>query len=157
LLCDAAVVAVSEDFRGNVLDVGRRRRTIPTTLRLALRLRDRGCRFPGCTNRFVDGHHILPWSKGGPTTLANLCSLCRRHHTYVREGGIRIVADGAGGFAFVRSDGRPIVATPVQGSFERLRAQNPDGIGASTNLPRGAGGSADIGVAVWTLMPVATA
>jgi len=47
LLCDAAIVEVVEDSRGNVLDVGRRRRTIPTLLRRALRLRDRGCRFPG--------------------------------------------------------------------------------------------------------------
>src|SRR6185503_9063817 len=67
LLCDAAVVEVVEDTRGNVLDVGRRRRTIPTALRRALRLRDRGCRFPGCTNRHVDGHHVVPWARGGAT------------------------------------------------------------------------------------------
>ncbi|MCW5889054.1 MAG: DUF222 domain-containing protein [bacterium] len=60
LACDATVVAVTEDSRGNVLDVGRRRRTIPTLLRRALHLRDGGCRFPGCTNRRVDGHHIVP-------------------------------------------------------------------------------------------------
>jgi hypothetical protein len=48
LLCDATVVEIVEDSRGSVLDVGRRRRTIPTLLRRALRLRDRGCRFPGC-------------------------------------------------------------------------------------------------------------
>ena len=69
LLCDATVVEVVEDSRGNVLDVGRRRRTIPTGLRRALRLRDRGCRFPGCTNRHVDGHHIVPWARGGGTAL----------------------------------------------------------------------------------------
>jgi hypothetical protein len=33
LACDATVVEVKEGSRGNVLDVGRRRRTIPTTLR----------------------------------------------------------------------------------------------------------------------------
>jgi len=28
-------------------------------MRRALRIRDSGCRFPGCTNtRFVDGHHM---------------------------------------------------------------------------------------------------
>jgi Domain of unknown function (DUF222) len=65
LACDAVVVRVVEDSRGNVLDIGRRRRTIPTLLRRALHLRDRGCRFPGCTNRMVDGHHVLPWARGG--------------------------------------------------------------------------------------------
>ena len=108
LLCDAAVVEVVEDTRGNVLDVGRRRRTIPTALRRALRLRDRGCRFPGCTNRHVDGHHVVPWARGGATTLANLCSLCRRHHTHVHEYGFRVEADGAGGFRFFRPDGAEV-------------------------------------------------
>jgi hypothetical protein len=102
LLCDATVVEVVEDSRGNVLDVGRRRRTIPTLLRRALRLRDRGCLFPGCTNRVVDGHHVVPWSRGGSTTLENLCSLCRRHHTHVHEYGFRVEAGSAGVFRFLR-------------------------------------------------------
>jgi Domain of unknown function (DUF222) len=72
LACDATVVRVTEDSRGNVLDLGRRRRTIPTLLRRALYLRDRGCRFPGCTNRLVDGHHVVPWAHGGTTALGNL-------------------------------------------------------------------------------------
>src|SRR5262249_26810313 len=134
LLCDAAVVEVVEDSRGNVLDVGRRRRTIPTLLRRALRLRDRGCRFPGCTNRQVDGHHVVPWARGGATALQNLCSLCRRHHTYVHEHGFRLEGNGAGGFRFFRPDGRELTAAdaapvlvgdPVETLRERDRA---DGI-----------------------------
>ena len=54
----------------------------------ALRSRDGGCRFPGCTNtRFVDGHHIKHWADGGETSLDNLVLLCRRHHHLVHEGG----------------------------------------------------------------------
>jgi hypothetical protein len=45
LACDAAIVAVVEDKSGTPLDVGRRRRTIPTALRRALHLRDRGRAF----------------------------------------------------------------------------------------------------------------
>lgn len=159
LLCDAAVVAVRDDSRGNTAEVGRRRRTIPTMLRRALRLRDDGCRFPGCTNRIVDGHHIVPWSQGGPTTLTNLCSLCRRHHTYVHEGGVRIVSDAAGGLAFFRDDGRPIdaagkpVFVPGCGA-EALRDRHREvglTIDASTNAPR-ADRRADYDLAVWTLM-----
>jgi hypothetical protein len=80
LACDAQVVMVVENARGTPLDIGRRRRTIPTALRRALRYRDRGCRFPGRGNRIVEGHHVVPWSHGGETRLANLCSLCRTHH-----------------------------------------------------------------------------
>ncbi len=110
LLCDATVATVREDSRGNVLDVGRRRRTIPTLLRRALNLRDRGCRFPGCTNRFIDGHHIVPWARGGATKLDNLLSLCRRHHTFVHDFEVRIVHDD-GALRFVRKDGTPILVT----------------------------------------------
>src|SRR5688572_7357831 len=48
LACDAALVTVLEDTAGNVLNVGRKTRTIPPAIRRALTLRDQGCRFPGC-------------------------------------------------------------------------------------------------------------
>jgi Domain of unknown function (DUF222)/HNH endonuclease len=69
------------------LSVGRARRTIPPHLREALRLRDGGCRFPGCDrpHEWCDAHHIVHWADGGPTELTNLVSLCRRHHRVVHE------------------------------------------------------------------------
>ena len=144
LLCDAAVVELVEDSRGNVLDVGRRRRTIPTMLRRALRLRDRGCRFPGCTNRHVDGHHVVPWARGGATALDNLCSLCRRHHTHVHEYGFRVESDGSGGFRFFRPDGTAVevsCAPPVLGTnpLNALRERHHAAgvaIDAQTGYPR---------------------
>jgi hypothetical protein len=56
------------------LSVGRATRTIPAHIRTALHLRDQGCRFPGCDRppAWTDGHHIIHWSDGGPTELANL-------------------------------------------------------------------------------------
>ena len=57
-------------------------------MRRALRIRDGGCRFPGCTHdRFVDGHHIHHWADGGETSLDNLVLLCRHHHHLVHDGG----------------------------------------------------------------------
>ena len=118
LACDAAVVTVLEDRSGNPLDVGRRRRTIPTALRRALRLRDRSCLYPGCENRRVDGHHVVPWSRGGATKLANLASLCRSHHRYVHELGFRIERRDDGRFAFFAPAGwevKPTCAAPPLG------------------------------------------
>jgi hypothetical protein len=115
LACDAAVVTVVEDRNGHPLDVGRRRRTIPTALRRALRLRDRGCVFPGCENRRVDSHHVVPWSRGGATKLANLASLCRSHHRYVHELGFRIEPRDDGRFTFFAPAGwevKPVCAAP---------------------------------------------
>ncbi|MEM8817798.1 MAG: HNH endonuclease signature motif containing protein, partial [Pseudomonadota bacterium] len=83
----------------------RKSRSIPPAIRRALRLRDRGCRFPGCTHsRFVDGHHVKHWADGGETSLDNLVLLCRHHHRLVHEGsyGCRRTADGR--FVFTTPD-----------------------------------------------------
>jgi hypothetical protein len=53
----------------------------PATLDTATRLRDRTCRAPVCTRPAsdCDCDHVVPWPEG-PTSLANTCCLCRRHH-----------------------------------------------------------------------------
>lgn len=80
-----------EDERGNTIDVGRKTRTIPAALRRALRARDGGCRFPGCTNRrFVDAHHLRHWADGGETSLDNTVLACRRHHRALHELGFTV-------------------------------------------------------------------
>jgi hypothetical protein len=85
--CDASMVVMRHDGVGRALDVGRRRRTIPSHIRRALAARDVTCRFPGCTSRRCDAHHVEHWAHGGATRLDNLLLLCRRHHRAVHEGG----------------------------------------------------------------------
>jgi hypothetical protein len=112
LACDASVVVMRESGDGTPLDVGRKTRTIPTAIRRALTSRDRRCRFPGCTARRCDAHHLVHWADGGPTSLDNLVLLCRRHHRLAHEGGFRATRDRAGEVAFVRPDGRRLEASP---------------------------------------------
>lgn len=76
------------------------------------RNRDRGCRFPGCESRQVDRRHVKPWSQGGETELANLCSLCRTHHRYLHELRFRVEVRGDGGFAFFDAAPVPRSAPP---------------------------------------------
>jgi hypothetical protein len=88
LACDGAIVPLLEDNDGQPLSIGRKSRSIPPAIRRALRARDRGCRFPGCINRYrIDGHHIKHWADGGETSLDNLLQLCRHHHRLLHEGG----------------------------------------------------------------------
>ena len=88
IACDCSATVIREDEAGEPLSIGRRSRTIPPPMRRALKARDGGCRFPGCTNhKFVDGHHIQHWANGGETSLENLVLLCRHHHRLVHEGG----------------------------------------------------------------------
>jgi Domain of unknown function (DUF222)/HNH endonuclease len=103
LSCDASLISVLENERGEPLDVGRKTRSIPP----ALNTRDAGCRFPGCTHqRYVDAHHIEHWADGGDTKLSNLVTLCRLHHRLVHEGEITVESDPGGGWRFLHPDGR---------------------------------------------------
>jgi hypothetical protein len=64
------------------LDIGAVTDTIPVHLRRAVAVRDRHCRFPGCTQPAAacQPHHIIPRAQRGPTSLANLLNLCTFHH-----------------------------------------------------------------------------
>jgi len=112
LSCDASRTWMRRDSEGNVLEVGRRTRTIPPALRRALLHRDQVCRFPGCGLRFVQGHHIQHWAHGGPTTLAYLVLLCRRHHRAVHEDGYRVARSENGVLQFTGPDGHLIPEAP---------------------------------------------
>jgi hypothetical protein len=106
--CDAAIVPVLERG-GETLSVGRRRRLVTPGLRRALRRRDRGCRFPGCTHqRFLHAHHIRHWAHGGGTDLDNLVHLCSYHHRLVHEGGFTVERGDGGRLRFRRPDGRAL-------------------------------------------------
>ena len=160
--CDAAVVRIVERD-GRPLTVGRRTRTIPPALRRALRSRDDGCQFPGCTHRhFLHAHHIQHWARGGPTTLENLVQLCSYHHRLVHEGGFRVERSGRGAVRFRRPDGRAIAPAPgcasvLGGSLaEQPRARGVV-VDAWTCRPRSAGEPLDYDLAMDALLPRALA
>ena len=119
LACDAALVALLHGAGGEVLDVGRRTRAVPTALRRALLDRDRSqCQFPGCTSRHCDAHHVVHWADGGETQLSNLVLCGRFHHRALHEEGFQVVADAAGQFQFLRPDGVPLPAEPPAACWE---------------------------------------
>ena len=113
LCCDGSVVGmVHGEEQATPLSVGRKQRTVSTSIRRALWARDRGCVFPGCHHqRFVDAHHVKHWAKGGETTLENLVLLCDAHHRLVHEGGFGIAKDHQARWYFKRPDGRAVPAS----------------------------------------------
>jgi hypothetical protein len=96
--CDCMLIPAVLGGKSEPLDLGRQRRLVPTGIRRALYLRDRGCAFPGCHRppRHCQGHHIRHWADGGPTDLANLVLMCAHHHRLLHRSGwqVRIAADG---------------------------------------------------------------
>jgi hypothetical protein len=91
LACDCSRVDVDVGESGELLDVGRARRTIPAAIGRALWLRDGGCRAPGCGRRHhLHAHHIEAWADGGKTSMSNLALLCPGHHLQVHEGNLSV-------------------------------------------------------------------
>ncbi|MGI8576601.1 MAG: DUF222 domain-containing protein [Nocardioidaceae bacterium] len=82
LACDAQLIPAVLNGPGQLLDLGRARRTFDGPARLAVTLRDRGCIHPGCDRpaRWCDVHHVIPWWHGGRTDLTNGVLLCGTHH-----------------------------------------------------------------------------
>jgi hypothetical protein len=112
LACDAAVVVMRHDAAGNVLDVGRKTRSVPPAIRRALDARDTGCRFPGCTARRCDAHHVVHWAAGGATSFDNLVLLGRHHHLLLHEGGYSVRRGAGRDFTFVDEAGRVVATVP---------------------------------------------
>lgn len=91
LACDSPILGAVVDQHGEVLALGRTRRLVSRAQRRALMIRDRMCRFPGCSQtRHLKAHHRVSWANGGSTDLDNLILLCQWHHTAVHEGGMTI-------------------------------------------------------------------
>jgi Domain of unknown function (DUF222)/HNH endonuclease len=163
LACDATQVMMRHDRDGRVTEVGARTRTIPPALRRALHHRDRDCRFPGCTARFVDAHHIRHWAHGGPTTLSNLAPLCRRHHRAVHEEGYHVERRTGDDLIFRQPNGRELPdvpptprppADPLQALYD-ANAEHGLRIDAHTGRPTWTGERLDVGWAIDVLHPLA--
>lgn len=158
LACDAAIVPLLERV-GRPLSVGRKTRTVPPALNRALASRDRGCRFPGCTNRHVDAHHVHHWAHGGTTSLDNLVQLCRHHHRLLHEGGYTVETSGPG-FVFRRPDGRRVraVPRPPRGCARSLQESNRRhgrNIDPEASVPLWAGEHLDLGLGVQAMLSIA--
>ena len=54
-------------------------------------------------------HHLIPWAKGGPTSLGNLRLLCRFHHLIViHRWGWKITCHPDGTRTATAPDGRTL-------------------------------------------------
>ena len=129
------------------------------SIRRALKRRDGGCRFPGCTcTRFVDAHHIRHWADGGETSMNNLVLLCRRHHRLVHEEGFGVQAASSGAAWFTRPDGTLIPPGPdprSRGNVVALKVKNRAmgvNITPDTSVPRWCGEKMDNQLAVLGLL-----
>ena len=82
LACTAGIIPAVFGGRSVPLDLGYESRLFSTGQARALSARHDTCAAEGCQRPFAwcDIHHRAPWSKRGPTDLANAVPLCGWHH-----------------------------------------------------------------------------
>jgi len=140
LACDAGVLPTVMGGDSQVLDQGRRTRTVSPAQRRALIARDGGCVFPGCDrpSSWCDAHHIIHWLDHGRTDLDNLVLLCSAHHRCVHEGGWNLTHAG-GSLVFTDPAGRTLAAEPPTARFRLSPPSQPP----PPDLPASVNGNGD--------------
>jgi hypothetical protein len=134
-------------------------RTISGALRRALRLRDKHCRFPGCSSERADAHHVRWRSKGGPTVLENLILLCRFHHRLVHEYGYQVCRGPDGEIRFYDVQRRQLhnrsalVDASPRRDISLVNADHGVSVDALTITPHWCGDRLNLAYAVSTLLP----
>ena len=110
--CDTGTVTVTVDSNGNALNVGREHRLFTPPQRIALSIRDGGCRWNGCDRpaSYCEAHHIDEWhADRGRTDIDRGILLCRHHHMQLHHAGWRITREGKEEFLLHPPGGRPPV------------------------------------------------
>ncbi|MGP6175992.1 DUF222 domain-containing protein [Microbacterium sp. A196] len=114
-VCDSGIVSVTLDPHGNPLNVGREQRLFTPRQRIALAIRDGGCRWRGCDRpaSYCEAHHIDEWDRDhGRTDIDRGILLCRYHHMTLHQGGWRISRRQQDDFALHHPTGESFTMRP---------------------------------------------
>jgi hypothetical protein len=115
LACDAGLLTVIDDEQGEPLHLGPLTSVIPRSVRRRMALRDRTCRWPGCTGAVIEAHHRQHRADHGGHDVENLVGLCRAHHRDVHVHHVRVTLDDDGSMRFWRRNGTEISAAGPPG------------------------------------------
>ncbi|MEJ1229573.1 MAG: HNH endonuclease signature motif containing protein [Galbitalea sp.] len=93
--CEGGTLGLVFDDDGHTLNLGRTTRDYTTRQRIAMAVRDGGCRFGGCERpiSWCEAHHINEWLRDhGETNVDDGIMLCRTHHMLIHDNHWRIPA-----------------------------------------------------------------
>ena len=104
LACSAGVIPAVLGGKGQVLDVGRKRRLHSEAQRVAMGLRDGGCTERDCDKppAMCHAHHDIPWAAGGRTDVEHGRLLCGHHHRRIHDHRYRVDRHPDGSVSFHR-------------------------------------------------------
>jgi hypothetical protein len=108
--CDAGIREITVSGEGTPLDVGRDKRLFTPRQRVALALRDGGCRWCGAEPSRCEAHHLEHWVEHrGRTDLADGILLCRNCHMRLHNQGWLITRVGSTYYLHPPGGGEPRV------------------------------------------------
>jgi hypothetical protein len=93
--CEGGTIPVRFTDDGT-MNLGREQRLYSRRQRIAMGVRDGGCRFPGCAKppSWCEAHHTKQWARDhGTTNLEDGILLCRYHHMLTHTGSWEITRD----------------------------------------------------------------
>ena len=104
LACRAGILPIVLGGPSVVLDAGRKSRFHSETQRIAMGIRDGGCRAAGCDAppALCQAHHTIEWSRGGTTSVDGGELYCSKHHHLVHDPAYQHTLDKHGKVRFSR-------------------------------------------------------
>ena len=120
---------VTDPLSGGVADIDSRRRLFPARLRALLEVRDRTCRTPWCDAPIRHSDHVVAYSKGGETDLANGQGLCEACNYARQQAGWRAETRA-------QSQHTVVTTTPTGQSYESQAPPRPGARGSGHDPPR---------------------
>ena len=127
--CASDATFVRLDENGEVVEAGSQRRFFTDSQILAIIGRDGDtCPAPYCDrpSAWSDGHHLIPRSKGGPTTVGNGALPCEGHHVLLHEGHWTLQRLPDGRYRLTHPDGRTLGPEPPRPGHNRPPPDPPD-------------------------------
>ena len=102
------------DTKAQDMWLGRRQRTASEAQRVALIARDQHCIGCGANPLWCRAHHIIWWSKNGPTDLENLALVCDDCHHKIHDDGWQVNRDPDTGKFHLKPPNPTNAADPVE-------------------------------------------
>ena len=147
-ICDSGTVTVDVAPNGDPLNLGREQRLYSSRQRIALSVRDGGCRWNGCDRpaSYCESHHIDHWvADGGRTDIDRGLLFCRFHHLQLHNRGWKVTRHGLGPFMLHPPDGGDPIPLERRATLDYAlafadafaNALSPPGTGHGTGISTG--------------------
>ncbi len=114
------------DTKAQNMWLGHKQRTASEAQRVALIARDQHCVGCGANPLWCRAHHIIWWSKNGPTDFDNLVLVCDDCHHKIHDHGWQVHRDPDTGKYHLKPPGPTDAATTVKPSRTQSRTAEPN-------------------------------